>query len=380
MAEPLANKTVVYVVNDPAFFVSHRLSLALGAVGAGARVYVLTPPGEGVQDILKAGLNHFPLSLDRWGHNPWNEFQSLRQLVMLYRSLRPHLAHHVTIKPMLYGTLAARVTGVPAVVNAVSGRGLVFEAPGLKAFLRRELVTFGYSLMLRHPHQAVVFQNPGDLQSFVSSGLVASSQTRFIRGAGVDLTKFVPQPEPDGEPLVLLAARLLRDKGVSDFIQAAQITNLGGQRARFVLAGEIVHGRPQSISEQELMGWCNAKLVEYLGRQLDMPRLFARSHIVCLPSYHEGLPKVLVEAAACGRAIVAYDIPGIREVVQHGVNGLLVKRGDIPALAAAISTLAADANLRLKMGQAGRRLVEQGGYDLKSIVDQTLALYIELLN
>ncbi|HLV37786.1 MAG TPA: glycosyltransferase family 4 protein [Spirillospora sp.] len=369
---------LLYLVNIPRFFVTHRLPLALAARDSGYDVHVATSMYDepNVQRIREAGLPFHPLPLRQHSTSPLHEWQALRAIYRLYQELRPDIVHQITIKSILYGSAAARLTGVRAVVNAVSGMGYVFVADGPKFALIRSAAKLAYHAALRYPHSRTIFQNPDDRDYFVQHGLIDSERAILIKGSGVDMDTFRPQQEPDGLPVVLFAGRLLWQKGVGEFVEAAR--RLQG-RARFVIAGFGEAGNPASVPPDKLDEWQRSGVIEWWGQRADMPAVFAQSHIVCLPSsYGEGIPKVLIEAAACGRAIVTTDSPGCREITRHGENGLLVPVGDADALCAALAELIEDPARRQQMGAAGRRIAESE-FSLAQINAQTLAVYRTLL-
>jgi glycosyltransferase involved in cell wall biosynthesis len=368
---------LLYVFNDAAFFVSHRLPVALGARDAGYEVHVATPPGAAEVALAEEGLEHHPIPLDRRGSDPRHELGTLASLARLYRRLRPRLIEHATIKPVLYGGIVARFSGIPAVVSWMTGLGYVFISRGRRASLARAGIEAGYRLALRHRRARVIFENPDDRGLFVSRGLVYGDQTRLIRGAGVDMTVFRPRPEPVGIPTAVLASRMLRDKGVVEFVEAARMLRARGRAARFVLVGGTDPGNPAAVPEATLRQWADSGVVEWVGQREDMPAVIAGANVVCLPSYREGLPKVLVEAAAAGRAIVTTDVPGCREVVRPEENGLLVPPREAAPLATALERLLGDARLRSRMGARGREIAE-AEFAVERVVGDTIRLYREL--
>ncbi len=303
---------------------------------------------------------------------------SLFALYRLYNSLRPDLVHHVTIKPVLYGGTMARLARVPAVVNVVTGLGYVFISRGLKGWLLRNSVKLVYRLALNHPNSRVVFQNPDDRETFVRNGLVDASAAVLIKGSGVDVNEFSPTPEPLGRPLVLLASRLLWDKGVGEYVEAARRLREEGVKARFVLVGDSDFGNPAMVMKGQLEAWHRSGIVEWWGHRDNMSAVFAQAHVVCLPSYREGLPKVLIEGAACGRPIVATDVAGCREIVHDEHNGLLVRPRDAVALADALRRLIENPSDRQRMGLRGREIV-MTEFSLAKVIGDTLAVYRELL-
>ena len=397
---------LLYLVNIPRFFLTHRLPLALAARDAGYDVHVATSQfdRDKVARIRATGLAHHALPLQQHGTAPLNELRALRSILALYRELRPDLAHHITVKALLYGGLAARLSDVPALVNTVSGLGYVFSTDDLRARSLRGAVSLGYRLLLRHPNTCTIFQNPDDRDHFVQRALVDAGQTCVIRGSGVDVTCFCPQPEPTGTPRVLFVGRLLWQKGLAEFVAAARLLRAEGLDARFAIAGYGEAGNPDSVPPETLAAWQREGIIDYLGQRDDMPQVYADAHIVCLPSWREGVPRALIEAAACGRALVAplvacSDVPGLahggagcdvafrvrragngrcREIVQQEVNGLLVPARAPEPLAAALRRLLQDAALRQRMGAAGRELVLRE-FSLERVNAATLALYAQLL-
>ena len=295
---------ILFLVNIPRFFVTHRLPLAEAARAAGYEVHVATAMDdeENCNRIRAAGFTFHPLPLHQHSTSPWHELEAIQAIYGLFRDVQPDLVHQVTIKAILYGGIAGRFTRVPAVVNAVSGLGYVYTSTSLKVRLIRMGASLVYRMVLRHPNSRTIFQNGDDRDLFVQNGLVNQARTQVIKGSGVDMEVFYPQPEIEGPPVVLYAGRLLWQKGIGDFIEAARRLQW---QARFVVAGISEAHNPSGVSTEQLQAWHDSGLIEWLGQRNDMPDVFAESNIVCLPSaYGEGVPKVLIEAAACGRAIV----------------------------------------------------------------------------
>lgn len=369
---------LLFIVTEDWFFCLHRLSLAVAAKRAGFEVSVATRVAEHGTVIESAGLRLIPLRLSRRSRNPLTEARLIADLVGLYRRERPDIVHHVAMKPVIYGSLAARLTGRRAVINALTGLGFLFTSDRLSARLLRPLVEAAFRGLLNAPICRTIVENPDDLRQLTDDGVVEPERIRLIRGSGVDLAKFSPSPEPEGPPLVVLPARMLWDKGVGEFVDAARRLREEGVQARFALVGQRDPENPSAIAEAQLREWARSGVVEYWGFRSDMPKVFAQCHIVCLPSYREGLPVSLLEAAACTRAIVTTDVPGCREAVRDEENGLLVPRGDSAALAAALSRLIADPALRRTMGARGRARAEKE-FSVDSVVAQTLSLYREML-
>ena len=370
-------KRLLFVVNTPGFFISHRLPVAEGARQAGFEVHVATGFGEACQQIIDAGFKHHLLPISRSGKNPWAELVCIVSLCRLMRKVRPVLVHLVTIKPVLYGGVAARFTGVRCVVAAVSGLGSVFIAQGKKAAVLRGVIKLLYRLAFGHRNLKVIFQNPDDCDALVKLNTLSISQAKLIRGSGVSLADYPFVAEPSGSPVVAMAARLLKDKGVGEFVAAARLLKQRGVDARFWLIGDPDPGNPATVTEAEMCVWKEEGAVELFGYRKDIAQLFALSNIVVLPSYREGLPKVLVEAAACGRAVVTTDVPGCRDAIEEGKTGLLVPVRSVDALSDAIEHLIIDASLRQQFGQAGRHLAERE-FAIERIVDAHLTVYAQL--
>ena len=373
------NPRLLYVVNIPRFFASHRLPLALAARDRGFEAHVCTSISDAAsaRRIRDAGLPLHPIPLSQHGLNPLAEMRTLLSLRSLYARLQPDLLHHISIKPVLYGGIAARLTSQRRMIHAMSGLGYVFISSDFKARILRLMTSPLFRAVNGTPGALMLFQNPDDQARFVAGGLVPSQKTRLIRGSGVDETVFSPMPEPPADPPVaLFAGRLLWQKGIGDFVEVAR--RLRGQ-ARFRVVGYEEATSPLNVPVAQLRDWAAQGLIEWQGASDAMPRVYAGAHIVCLPStYGEGVPKTLIEAAACGRACVATDTPGCREIVRDGVNGLLVPPGDIDALTAAVKTLINDTARRQVMGAAGRQIALDG-FTLRQVIDETIAMYHDLL-
>lgn len=367
---------LLFFVTEDYYFVSHRLGLAQAAQANGYEVLVVTRVRQHGDVIRDAGLRLIPFEISRSSLNPFTELITLLRLVSLYRRERPDLVHHVAMKPILYGSIAARLTGRRAVVNAVAGMGWLFTSRNGWAQTLSGPVRNILARALRAGISLV--QNPDDVRLLEQLG-VPRSRIRRVAGSGIDVGALQPGPAPGGSPLVVLPARLLWDKGVGEFVSAARLLRQRGSPARFLLAGEPDPLNPASIPPDQLAEWVRDGVVEHAGWVLDMPSLLSQCHVVCLPSYREGLPKALVEAAAAGRPIVTTDVPGCREVVRHGDNGLLVPPHDVPRLAEALQQLIDDAGLRARMGARGRIVAEQE-FALETVVRQTLAIYREALS
>lgn len=369
---------ILYVGNHAGFFISHRLPIACGASAAGYDVHVATPRSKHVPRLQESRVTWHELRLSRSGMNPFAELATLRRIAKLYQRLRPDLVDHVSSKPVIYGTIAARLVHIRAVVNQISGLGHPFAAGGSP--LLRAFVSASYRLALRHPNMRVFVESTDHRRLFTAEKRwVRDSQCLIGPVGGVDVDVYRPHPPRVGEVTVLLASRMLSTKGIVEFVNAARMVKSTGLNVRFLLAGEPDPENRRSIPLAVLRHWHDQGLIEYRGRSENMPAVFAEADIVCLPTYYgEGVPKVLMEAGACGLPVVTTDWPGCRDVVQDGVNGMLVPIRDAESLAHAIVTLAKDRVLREAMGSRGReRIVAH--YATSDAVARTLDVYRELL-
>jgi len=365
---------LLFVVTEDWYFVSHRLPLAVAAQAAGFDVAVATREGRKADVIRSAGIRLIPFGLSRRGGNPLREVVALWRL---YRREKPDLVHHVALKPVMFGALAAWLARVPAQVNAVAGLGWLFTSSHGVVRLARPTLRWMLARLLNQPHSLTIVQNPEDKALLERSGVTAA-RLRLIRGAGVDVQVFYPVSPPPTPVCIVLVARMLWDKGVGEFVEAARRLIGAGVSARFVLVGDPDPANPASVPESTLRNWHGQHGVEWWGRREDMPAVLQAAHIACLPSsYGEGLPKSLLEAAACGLPIVTTDAPGCREVVRDGVNGLLVPVRDAAVLAAALGKLIGDAALRRRMGEQSRVRAETE-FGLEAVIAQTLAAYREV--
>jgi glycosyltransferase involved in cell wall biosynthesis len=371
---------LVFFVTEDWYFVSHRLPLAKAAVNAGFEVVLVTRVRGHREVIEHAGARVVPLEIVRHGINPWEEMRTLGRVVSIYRNERPDVVHHVAVKPVLYGSIAARIAGVECVVNAMAGLGYLFVSSQLMARLLRRPVIWGMRSLLERSGSWLILQNADDAALFQRYGIVREKTIRLIKGSGVDLELFSADPPVNhSEPLVVLPARLLWDKGIQEFVLAAVALREQGVRARFVLAGDIDSGNPASVAKAQILEWKLKYGIEWWGRCDDMPEVLTAADIVCLPSYREGLPKALIEAAACARPLVATDVPGCREVVTDGDNGFLVPAREHKGLASALKRLIEDPAMRTRMGQRSRELAEER-FGIDHVIEQTLAVYRELLS
>jgi glycosyltransferase involved in cell wall biosynthesis len=370
---------LMYLISEDWFFCSHFMERAVAARDAGYDVVVMTREKAHGAKIRAAGLRLLPVNFSRASINPVKEMALLLRICLAYRRERPDVLHHVASKPILYGTLAAiACLRNPAIVNAPVGMGYVFSSEQRLARLLRPFLRLGYRFLLNPRGSRVIFENPDDAGEFVENGFARRGDSVVIRGAGVHLQKFQPASPPPGPPVVALVARMLRDKGVYEFVEAAHRLHDAGSDARFVLVGDSDPENPASIPSEQLRSWHGRKGVEWWGWQEDMVSAWHQVHVACLPSsYREGLPKALLEAAACGLPVVTTDAVGCREVVQHRRNGFLVPVGDVQALADALNVLISDGDLRRRMGKHGRTRAERE-FSSERVNRETLAVYRSL--
>lgn len=372
---------LLIVVNVAWFFLSHRLPLAVGARAAGYDVHVAVGDAtrEQISVLTSHGLIYHPLVLRRASRSPLANGALFISLVRLYRQLDPHIVHHVTVKPVLFGTLAARLVGVPAVVNAISGLGYMFIGGGLVRRTLRALASVAYRVCLRHRNTMTIFQNEDDRREFGRIARIGPQRSLMQAGSGVDLSRFTVRAEPPAPPVrVLLPARMLKDKGVVEFARAIGRLRESGVEIEGLLAGPIDSENPAGLTEIEVRELERTCGVRWLGNVSDIASLMSDVHIVCLPSYREGLPKALAEAAAAGRALVTTDVPGCRAVVDDGRNGILVPPATVDPLARALQRLAVEPELRRAFARAARERAELE-FDVRQVVARTLDVYARLL-
>lgn len=377
-ATPGRRPRVLFLITEDSYFVTHRLQLARRLLQHGYDIFLVTRIRRHGEVIRREGITLIESSLRREGRNPFRELMSIWQLKRIYQHVRPDIVHHVGVKPLLYGSMAAKLARVPAMVTAFAGLGYVFTSADVRARVMRGAIVPAARLLVNGSRSRIIVQNLDNEASLVAAGVASPSRVVLVRGAGVDLIEFAPSEELPGVPLVVLPARLLWDKGVGEFVGAARLLRNAGVEARFALVGAPDPANPEAVSDQQLATWKREGVVEVWGNRDDMPEVLRQSHIVCLPSYAEGLPKSLLEGAAAARAIVTTDVPGCREIVKEGENGLTVPARDVDVLAGALRRLIEDAALRRRMGEKGRQIVEQE-FAIEHVVRDTLAIYEELL-
>ncbi len=369
---------LLFLVTEDWYFCSHRLPVARAARRAGFEVVVATRVNRHGELIRNEGFSVCDLRLCRGSLNPWRELKSLREIIGVYLREKPSIVHHVALKPVLYGSIAAYFAKPGVVVNALAGLGSAFASKsmlsaclrlGIKAALKRLLVGSG---------RCVVVQHDAD-QDFLRSLRVPDASVTVIPGSGVDMHTFQPSQPPEGEIVVTMVSRMLWHKGVGEFVGAARLLRTWGLNVRFWLVGDPDPENPASISNRQIDAWKSEDIVTLMGERPDVPAVWAASHIAVLPSfYREGVPKSLIEAAACARPIVATNGPGCRDVVVHGKTGYLVPERDVSTLAATIRRLVEDRDLCLRLGRAAREHVEQR-FSAERVAGQTMQVYASML-
>jgi len=306
-------KIIIYFVSEDWYFCSHRLPIARKALAEGFKVVVVTRVSNH-RDIIKSeGFELAPIGINRGGMNLFSELRTISTLYSYYKKYKPDIVHHVAIKPVIYGALVARLIGSIKIVNAMAGLGFVFISNKKRVKLLRFFVHQLFRFLFNNKNSQLILQNKDDLGYFLKNKLVNNENVTIVRGSGVDVKKFIPAEESTGVPIVMLASRMLWDKGVGEFIEAAKILKQEGVEARFVLVGDSDPENPASIPNAQLSEWHELGIVEWWGERGNMHEMLTQAHIVCLPSYREGLPKVLLEAASCGKPIIATDVPGCRD-------------------------------------------------------------------
>ena len=373
----MRGKTILYLVTEDWYFWSHRLPFARAARDTGARVIVAARMADHRARIEAEDFATVDIPFDRNGLNPIRDLATLRAIQAAYRREAPDLVHHVALKPVLYGGLAAARTGVPAVVNAMAGLGFLFISRNWKTRLLRPVVKRALRALNDRPNTALIVQNGDDAGLFERRIGVRREAIRIVRGSGVDIETFAPAPEPDGPPVAACVSRMLWDKGIGELVEAAKLLKERGVPLKVRLVGPI-DSNPSGIPAAVLAEWRRTGIVDIAGPSTDIASVYADAHIAVLPSYREGLPKSLLEGAACGRPVVATDVPGCREICRDGETGLAVPLNAVAPLADALQRLAEDADLRQRLGQGARRAAETE-FAEAIVVGETMAVYRELL-
>lgn len=371
---------LIYLVTEDWYFWSHRLPMAEAARNAGFEVAVACRVRAHRERIEAKGFTVHPLGWRRDRTGLRSLVRDVLEIARLYRRERPAIVHHVAIRAVMLGSVAVLAAeGRPAVVNALTGLGHLFTAENLKVQALRKPIVWMLRRLLKRKRSHVIVQNEDDRTYLQKLRLIAPHRTVTIRGSGVDTDRFVPLPEPASPPIIAAyVGRMIEDKGVRVLVCAVQRLSGTATPVELLLTGTPDPENPATIQESTLRGWAKEPLIRWIGEIDDVREVWAQAHIAVLASRREGLPKSLLEAAACGRPIIATNVPGCREVARPGENAILVPVGDAEALAEALAELATDAKLRRRYGAASRRLVLHD-MSVKEVGCATVELYRELI-
>lgn len=368
--------TFLMVLNDMSWFWSHRLPLARGIMARGWELHLAAAGARDDEGLPREGLIAHDLPAQSRALNPLTHWRIVQAIGKKLRDVRPDIIHAITIRYAFYTALAARLNGFEPAVYTIAGLGTLFASDGMKMKAVRAVAIPLMKAVFGRPGVSIIFQNPDDRALMINAGVVKDAQTTLIRGSGVDISQFAFSADPqDDNPIVLFTSRLLKEKGIYEFVEAARRLKSEGVKARFQIAGNVYPNNSHSVTEAELRSWESEGAIEWIGQRSDMPDVLKQSTIIALPSYYgEGVPKVLLETAAVGRAIITCDMPGCREAVEDGVNGILIPPKDAVALARAIRTLLDDPEKRAAYGCAGRARVEKD-FEVSKVVTRTMAVY-----
>lgn len=366
---------LLFIVNVDWFFISHRLPIAIEALKKGYEVHIATTISNDAHKLEDYGFVVHPIKLERGKSNIFLSIISIFQIFNIIKKIRPSILHLITIKPILYGGIVARFLKVPFVVVSISGLGFIFLEKSFFGKIRKFFVKILYKIALKNKNIFGIFQNKDDRNDICNISGLSLNNTFLITGSGVSLSDFSFKKYQDKNiPSVLMAARLLVDKGVHEYVEAAKILKKNFFNIRFVLAGAVDFDNPSSISTSLLNQWIYNGYIEHVGFQNDMQNLLESSSIAILPSYREGLPKFLIEASAVGRAIITTDVPGCRDAIIEGKTGLLVPVKDPVSLANAIKFLISDKHLMINMGIEGRKYAEKN-FDIRDVINKHMDIY-----
>lgn len=354
----MKKKRVLFVITEDWALVSHRLHLVDEAIARGFVVGLATRFTKYRSMLKKRGIKNFQWRIQRKSLNPIKEIITILQLKKIFHVFKPDIIYAVAQKPVIYAGLAKIFYPKIKFITTLGGVGFIFTSKHYKAIFLRPIVVLLLRFALIGKKTRLIMQNNDNINTIIRFKIIRKDHVRLIRGAGVEIEKFLPHSIPNGIPIVILPARMLRDKGVFEFSKVAQRINSKEKKASFVLVGDIDKHNPESLLQSQIDEWVNSGIVEQWSRRDDMEKIYPKASIVCLPSYNEGLPKVLIEGASCSRPLVAFDVPGCREVIKNGVNGFLIEFGNEYALEKALIKLIEDKKLCEKMGNKGRKIAE----------------------
>ena len=373
-------KKILFVGNDYTYFLSHRLPIAEACLDRGWEVHIITPEQDkAAKNARKYRMFWHGIPMDPGSQNPFKEIKTCWVLKELYSTLKPDLVYHVTLKPVLLGSVAAKIAKVPAEVNALTGLGYLYINDNLKNSLIRPVVNHLFQFGFSHSNSCLILQNKDDKAMVLDYNLLKEKDIEIVRGSGVNTDKYPYVTEENAQIRVILPGRMLWDKGVGEFIKAAKKLRSEGCDATFHLFGDADPKNPKSISRSQLEKWNQEDGIFYEGYQENMQIAYKEANVVCLPSYREGLPKALLEAASTGRAIITTDAPGCREVVREGENGYLVPVKNVDKMAKRIKELIDEPELRRKFGKKSREIAVNN-FSIEQVVSDIMNLFESLLN
>ena len=383
MKDLLIKKKIIINLTEDWFFVSHFLGRALDAKKAGYDVYISCKEKKSRKYIEGKGIKFFSLPLDRRGINPIYEFYILLKYFYVFNKVKPDIVHNVGPKPIIYGSIIAKLLKIKSVINAPIGMGFVFTSSSIKAKLLKRVLLFLFGITLNQHHgknkkNRVIFENSDDMNYFIKAKIVRFNEAILIRGAGIEIDEKLIKKQKENEIIkVALVARMLKDKGIYEFVEAAKILKSKKIKCRFLLIGDIDKKNPTSLKKSILEEWNDQKIIEWLGWVENVKDILLETDILCLPSYREGLPKSLLEGAAIGLPLVTCNTVGCREVVLDGINGYLVPIKESKKLALAILKLIENRELRVSMGKESLRIAKSK-FSSEIINYQTISIYDEL--
>ncbi len=383
MKDLMVKKKIILNLTEDWFFVSHFLGRALDAKKSGYEVYISCNEKKSRKYIEGNGIKFFSLPLDRRGTNPIYEFYILLKYFYIFNKIKPDIVHNVGPKPIIYGSIIAKLLKIKSVINAPIGMGFVFTSSSIKAKLLKQFLLFLFGFTLNNHHgknkkNRVIFENSDDMNFFINAKIVRVNEAILIRGAGIEIDeKIIKKNKKNKIIKIALVARMLKDKGIYEYVEAARILKNKNIKCRFLLIGDIDKKNPTSLEKSILEEWNSQEIIEWLGWVDNVKEILLKTDILCLPSYREGLPKSLLEGAAIGLPLVTCNTVGCREVVQDGVNGYLVPIKESKKLALAIQKLIENKELRVKMGKESLRIAKTE-FSSEIINSQTISLYDEL--
>jgi len=367
-------KKILYIINVDWFFVSHFLPVGLEGIKRGFKVHIACGITDKNEYLESLGFIVHPLSISRSGTSIKSELKTIIEIYKIIKSINPQVLEFFTIKPVLYGGIVSRFLRIPKKVFYITGLGYVFVACGFKGFIVRNIVKTLYKLAIIGKTNSIITENIYDKELINSLKIVNNNQIKIIRGAGVDLSNYRYKEENNSNIKVSMACRLLKDKGIFEYIKAAKILKQKLPNLEFELYGDIDIHNPASLTNEDIQKIKKDALVNVYGFSSNIASVFTNSNIVVLPSYREGLPKVLIEAAACGRAVVTTDVPGCRDAIEPNITGLLCEVKNANSLATTIEKLILDKEFRNNMGKEGRKLAEKE-FDIKKVVEKHFEIY-----